>query len=58
VLDLARLWPLKLAVDNAIGGQPLSGLLAPLDRLSPAALAGVAALLTLVLVGSARWSAT
>jgi ATP-binding cassette, subfamily B, bacterial len=51
VLDLARPWPLKLAVDNAIGGRPLTGLLAPLDRLSPAALAGVAALLTLALVG-------
>ena len=51
VLDLARPWPLKLAVDNAIGGRPLGGFLSPLDGLSPAALAGVAALLTLALVG-------
>ena len=25
LLDLARPWPLKLAVDNAIGGRPLGG---------------------------------
>ena len=25
LIDLARPWPLKLAVDNAIGGQPLGG---------------------------------
>ena len=25
LLDLARPWPLKLAVDNAIGGQPVGG---------------------------------
>jgi ABC-type multidrug transport system fused ATPase/permease subunit len=51
VLDLARPWPLKLAVDNAIGGQPLGGVLSPLDGLGPAMLAAVAALLTLALVG-------
>jgi ATP-binding cassette, subfamily B, bacterial len=51
VLELARPWPLKLAVDNAIGGQPLTGILAPLDKLGPAGLAGFAALLTLALVG-------
>lgn len=51
VLDLARPWPLKLVVDNAIGGQPLGGILSPLDDLGPAALAGVAALVTLALVG-------
>ena len=33
LLDLARPWPLKVAVDNAIGGQPLDGPLAVLDRL-------------------------
>ena len=36
LLDLARPWPLKLAVDNAIGGRPLSGPLAALDQLGPA----------------------
>lgn len=51
MLDLARPWPLKLAVDNAIGGQPLRGVLAPLDHLGPAALAAVAAMTTLALVG-------
>jgi ATP-binding cassette, subfamily B, bacterial len=51
VLDLARPWPLKLAVDNAIGGQPLHGILQPLGDLSPAALAAVAAVATLALVG-------
>jgi ABC-type multidrug transport system fused ATPase/permease subunit len=51
MLDLARPWPLKLVVDNAIGGQPLGGVLSPLDHLGPAALAAVAALLTLALVG-------
>ena len=43
LLDLARPWPLKLAVDNAIGGRPLSGPLAALDQLGPAGLAAVAA---------------
>jgi hypothetical protein len=35
VLDLARPWPLKLVVDNAIGGQALGGFLSPLDALGP-----------------------
>jgi hypothetical protein len=43
LLDLARPWPLKLAVDNAIGGQPLGGPLAMLDGLGPAGVAAVAA---------------
>jgi ATP-binding cassette, subfamily B, bacterial len=51
LIDLARPWPLKLAVDNAIGGQPLEGPLAPLDRLGPAGLAAVAALAGVGLVG-------
>jgi|SoiMethySBSTD1v2_1073268.scaffolds.fasta_scaffold229939_1 ATP-binding cassette, subfamily B, bacterial len=51
LIDLARPWPLKLAVDNAIGGQPLQGPLAPLDRLGPAGLAAVAALAGVGLVG-------
>jgi ATP-binding cassette, subfamily B, bacterial len=42
VLDLARPWPLKLAVDNAIGGRPLGGVLAGLDGLGPGGLAAVA----------------
>jgi ABC-type multidrug transport system fused ATPase/permease subunit len=51
LLDLARPWPLKLAVDNAIGGQPLSGPLAMLDGLGPAGLAAVAAGAGIGLVG-------
>lgn len=42
LLDLARPWPLKLAVDNAIGGQPLGGALGVLDGLGAAGLAAVA----------------
>jgi ATP-binding cassette subfamily B protein len=42
LLDLARPWPLKLAVDNAIGGRPLGGALAVLDGLGTAGLAAVA----------------
>ena len=42
LLDLARPWPLKLAVDNAIGGRPLDGALAVLDGLGTAGLAAVA----------------
>jgi ATP-binding cassette subfamily B protein len=53
LLDLARPWPLKVAVDNAIGGQPLEGALAPLGRLGPAGLAAVAALAGIGLVGVA-----
>jgi ABC-type multidrug transport system fused ATPase/permease subunit len=51
LLDLARPWPLKLAVDNAIGGQPLAGPLAALDGLGPAGLAAVAAGAGIGLVG-------
>jgi ABC-type multidrug transport system fused ATPase/permease subunit len=51
LLDLARPWPLKVAVDNAIGGQPLEGPLAFLDQLGPAGLAAVAALGGIALVG-------
>jgi ABC-type multidrug transport system fused ATPase/permease subunit len=51
LLDLARPWPLKLAVDNAIGGQPLDGPLAALDQLGPAGLAAVAAGAGIGLVG-------
>ena len=51
MLDLARPWPLKLAVDHAIGHQPLGGPLAPLGRLGSGGLAAVAAAAMLVLVG-------
>jgi ABC transporter transmembrane region len=51
LLDLARPWPLKLAVDNAIGGRPLGGPLAFLNDLGPAGLAAVAALGGIALVG-------
>ena len=51
LLDLARPWPLKVAVDNAIGGRPLGGPLAFLDQLGPAGLAAVAALGGIALVG-------
>jgi ATP-binding cassette, subfamily B, bacterial len=53
LLDLARPWPLKLAVDNAIGGRPLGGPLAALDQLGPAGLAAVAAGAGIGLVGLA-----
>jgi ATP-binding cassette, subfamily B, bacterial len=51
LLDLARPWPLKVAVDNAIGGRPLGGPLAVLDGLGPAGLAAVAAVAGIGLVG-------
>jgi ATP-binding cassette, subfamily B, bacterial len=51
LLDLARPWPLKLAVDNAIGGQPLGGPLRVLEGIGPAGLAAVAAGAGIGLVG-------
>jgi ATP-binding cassette, subfamily B, bacterial len=51
LLDLARPWPLKLAVDNAIGGRPVGGPLGVLDQLGPAGLAAVAAVVGIGLVG-------
>jgi ATP-binding cassette, subfamily B, bacterial len=51
LLDLARPWPLKVAVDNAIGGRPLGVPLAFLDQLGPVGLAAVAALGGIALVG-------
>jgi ABC-type multidrug transport system fused ATPase/permease subunit len=47
LLDLARPWPLKVAVDNAIGGRPL----AVVDGLGPAGVAAVAAVAGIGLVG-------
>ena len=54
LLDLARPWPLKVAVDNAIGGRPL----AVVDGLGPAGVAAVAAVAGIGLVGLGRWWAT
>jgi ATP-binding cassette, subfamily B, bacterial len=51
LIDLARPWPLKLAVDNAIGGQPLDGPLAMLDGLGPGGVAAVAVGAGIGLVG-------
>ena len=51
LIDLARPWPLKLAVDNAIGGQPLGGVLAVLNQLGPGGLAAVAVAAGIGLVG-------
>jgi ATP-binding cassette, subfamily B, bacterial len=53
LIDLARPWPLKVAVDNAIGGRPLGGPLGVLDGVGPAGLAAVAALAGIGLVGVA-----
>ena len=50
LLDLARPWPLKIAVDGAIGGKQLGGVLAPLDGLAPATVAAVAAASAVALV--------
>jgi ATP-binding cassette subfamily B protein len=51
LIDLARPWPLKLAVDHAIGRQPLGGTLEPLSTWSPAGIAAVAAAGAMLLVG-------
>ncbi|HEV8652209.1 MAG TPA: ABC transporter ATP-binding protein [Actinomycetes bacterium] len=51
LLELARPWPLKLAIDNALGDHPLPGWLSPLSGLSPAALSGAAAGGSVLLVG-------
>jgi ABC-type multidrug transport system fused ATPase/permease subunit len=51
LIDLARPWPLKLAVDNAIGGQPLGGVLAVLNQLGPGGVAAVAVAAGIGLVG-------
>jgi hypothetical protein len=58
LLDLARPWPLKVAVDNAIGGRPLGGPLAVLDGLGPAGVAAVAAWRGSGWSGWGRWWAT
>jgi ATP-binding cassette, subfamily B, bacterial len=50
VVGLARPWPLKVVVDNALGHQPLPQWLGSLSRLSPNALAGVAAAIIVGLV--------
>jgi ATP-binding cassette subfamily B protein len=50
IVSLARPWPLKLVVDNAVGHQPLPKWLGSLSRLAPNALAGVAAAIIVGLV--------
>src|SRR5881394_3415131 len=50
LVDLVRPWPLKVAVDNAIAGKPLSGWLHPFASVPPATLAGLAAAAAVVLV--------
>lgn len=50
IIGLARPWPLKLVVDNALGHQPLPKWLGSLSRLSPNALAGIAAAIIVGLV--------
>lgn len=52
--DLAAPWPLKIMIDNAIGGEPLPGWLEDLDGLSPHQLAFWATATTagLILFGS------
>jgi ATP-binding cassette subfamily B protein len=51
-LDLATPWPLKLAVDHVIGGQPLEGWMAGLNRLPTVGLAALAALAGVALVAA------
>ena len=51
-VDLARPWPLKVAVDNAIGRHRLTGWLSPLARLTPTTVAAVASGLAVVLVAA------
>jgi hypothetical protein len=58
LIDLARPWPLKLVVDNAIGGQPLGGVLAVLNQLGPGGMAAVAVAAGSGWWGSGRWSGT
>jgi len=50
--DIARPWPLKIAVDNGLQHQPLTGWLAPLNGLSTLALAAVAAGAVVLLTGA------
>jgi len=50
VVDLARPWPVKVAVDNVIGGEELTGWLSGLASWSPAAVAALAACAGVVLV--------
>lgn len=52
MLDLASPWPLKIIVDNAIGGLQLPQWLAPLRGLSPASLTAVAILTGIGLVAA------
>lgn len=53
VIGLAQPWPLKVAVDNAIGGRPASGWAAPLAGLPAPVLGAVAAAASVALVAVA-----
>jgi len=50
VVDLARPWPVKIAIDNVIGGDELTGWLSGLASWSPNAVAALAAVAGVVLV--------
>jgi ATP-binding cassette, subfamily B, bacterial len=52
VVELAAPWPLKVVIDNAIGGKPLPSWLSIFDGLSPSALTAVAALVGVALVAA------
>ena len=49
-VDLARPWPVKVAVDNVIGDQELTGWLSGLASWSPTSVAALAAIAGVVLV--------
>ena len=50
IFDLAAPWPLKMAVDNIIGGKPLEGWMAPLNNFSTASLATIVVMAGVILV--------
>jgi ATP-binding cassette subfamily B protein len=52
IFDLAAPWPLKVAVDNIIGGQPLDGWMAGLNKFSTVELAAIVVLAGLALVAA------
>ena len=50
VFDLAAPWPLKMAVDNIIGGKPFEGWMAPLNGYSTASLAAIVVAAGVILI--------
>ena len=52
LFDLAAPWPLKVAVDNIIGGKPLEGWMAGLNKFSTAGLATIVAVTGVLLVAA------